>query len=287
MSKSWWFVFTLSLSFLAFSIIFVWSNFQFFDGKLHVVFCDVGQGDGIFIRTPEGSDLLMDGGPNNKILDCISRHTPFWDRDIELMLLSHPHQDHFGGEIGVINNYKVKSFISEDLKNITNGYKEFVRLIRDIPTRNVVRGDTADTSDGVKLKVLDPTREYLRKASPNGVINGDNASLVTLLSYGNFDVFLTGDAPIDEIIDSLSMVTSSIEVLKVGHHGSKTSTNAEVLRRTNPKLAVISVGKNNRYGHPSPEVLDVLKEHSLKYFRTDEDGEVELVSDGKTFEVRR
>ncbi|MDZ4227775.1 MAG: MBL fold metallo-hydrolase, partial [Candidatus Levybacteria bacterium] len=123
--------------------ILVYQNITYNDKKLHVVVCDVGQGDAIFIRTPQGSDILIDGGPDNSVLNCLGKHMPFWDRTIEVMILTHPHSDHFMGLFAVLNNYKVKSFAAEELINKTTGFASLMDKIKvqKIPIRFVFAGD--------------------------------------------------------------------------------------------------------------------------------------------------
>lgn len=260
--------------------IFLYQQSRFGDGKLHVIFCDVGQGDSILIRSPKGMDILVDGGPDDSVLSCLSNNMPFWDRTIELMILSHPHEDHYGGLISVLKRYSVLSFYTEKAESETQGYKKLKQVLTDnkIISKTVWAGDRFNLKDGVVLKTLWP--EYGSFTGSNKDLDKNGFSLVSLLTYNKFSVLLTGDAGVvvwDKIGDKLVPV----DVLKVPHHGSKTGMDREFLNLIRPKLAVISVGKNNRYGHPAKQALDLLKEFSIKILRTDMDGEVELVSDGK------
>lgn len=269
--------------------IFFYEQARFFDGKFHLVFCDVGQGDAIFLRTPSGVDILVDGGPNDSVLSCLSRHMPFWDRTIELALLTHPHADHFTGLIDVFNRYTVLSFHTEKLANKTAGFRHFSEELKagKIKSRFVSTGDTFRTKDGVVLRVLSPSQAFLSATAPGGNIeeSGEFASLVLIVSFGTFNVLLSGDSQIDGLGEALGGKLPPIEVFQVPHHGSKNGLNETLLEAIRPRVAVISVGKNNRYGHPSNEIVKILRDEDIKILRTDRDGEIEVVSDGEKWHV--
>lgn len=261
---------------------------KFHDGKLHVVFCNVGQGDAIYIRTPAGSDILYDGGPDKTVLDCLTDHQTFWDRSIELILLSHPHADHLVGLMAVMKRYAVSSFDTEELKNKTAMYEALLDLLekQHTQTRFVLAGDRFRTRDGVSIQVLSPTSIYLQETSPGGLIGEKKefASLIVQVSYGEFDVLLTGDSQKEAFLRP-EMQLESIDVLHVPHHGSGTGLDKHVLDILHPKLAVISVGKNN-YGHPNREIIRLLQAEGSKVVRTDKNGTIEIISDGKQWWVK-
>lgn len=281
--------------FLLLGYILVYQNIIYNDKKLHVVVCDVGQGDAIFIRTPQGADILVDGGPDDSVLNCLGRHVPFWDRTLELVMLTHPHADHFTGLFSVLKNYKVKSFASEDLSNQTIGFSSLMDKIKaqKIPLRFVFAGDKFKLKDGVRFEIVGPTEEFLRETSPGGTIgeSSEFASVETLIRYGKFSALLTGDSQASELEDAIQLFDSALEsstvsVLQVPHHGSKFGLNQEILDILNPKIAVISVGKNNKYGHPTAFILDLLKSKNIKTLRTDEIGDIEIISDGLSWKVK-
>lgn len=257
------------------------SFFSLPDTKLHLVFCDVGQGDAIYVRTPGGEDILIDAGPNDKVLACLGKHMPFYDRSIELVFLSHPQADHLNGLISVIERYNVDYFVSSGIGNTTEGYKKLAKLLseKNVLQKKVFAGEKIGL-DNVGLKILWPEKGgVLAATSPTDV---NELSLVLKLSYGQFDALLTGDAGQD-VQEQLALNPASRgewEVLKVPHHGSKTSLLASFLEEIKPALAVISVGKNS-YGHPAKETLEVLRNYEIKILRTDKDGEIEIISDGK------
>jgi len=268
----------LVLLFLLFTT-FSYQYFKFNDGKLHLIFCNVGQGDGIFIRSPKGLDIIVDSGPDDSILRCLSSHMPFWDRSIELAFLTHPHADHMTGFIEILKRYRVLSFNTENVSNNTKIYKVlFDNLSKNsIKVNFLTKGDSYSLSDGVKIKTLGPSREFLEKTSPTGEINESEGfgNLITLVSYGNFRAILTGDSQVEGLKDAI-FGSFPVEVLQIPHHGSKYGLNRELLEDFSPKLAVISVGKN-KYGHPSPYTLGLLNDLKIKYLRTDRNGDVEII----------
>lgn len=261
----------------------VYQYIHFYDGKLHVIFCDVGQGDGILIVTPDNKHILNDGGPDQKILDCLSRHLPFWDRKIDLMLLTHPHADHFFGMFDVLQRYHVKSFATEELDNKTASFQEFLKLLKakNVTQHQVLTGDKWQVGN-VQLEVVGPTEPYLHQTSPGGTIGESKefASVITQVSYGSFSVLLTGDSQVSGLESARDAITDNLTVLQSPHHGSKTGLDDQILTSLAPKVAAISVGVN-KYGHPSPETLALYKSHTIPFYRTDQEGDIEFVSDGK------
>lgn len=283
------FFLTATFLFLLLVATFAYQYFKFNDNKLHLVFCNVGQGDGIFIRTPKGSDIVLDGGPDDSILSCLSRRMPFWDRTIELAFLTHPHEDHMRGFDYISRRYKVLSFNTEELSNRTATYQTILKDIQDlkIKTRNVFQGDTFKLSDGLQIKVVGPSKEFIEKTSPNGEIGESRefGSLELLFSFGSFSALTTGDSQIEELNEAQQFLPK-VNVFQIPHHGSKYGADLPFLSSISPKLAIISVGKN-KYGHPSPEILKILNDLGIKTLRTDKNGDIEIVAD-KTgqFKVR-
>lgn len=266
----------------------VYQYFYFNDGRLHVVFCDVGQGDAIFVRTPNHKYILIDGGPDKSVLNCLAGHMGFWEHSLDMVMLTHPHLDHFMGLYYMLERYAVSSFNTERLVNRTGIFGEFQKKVEDkkIPERRVLAGDKYRIGD-VTIEVEAPTRELLARASPDGYIGetGELASLIMKISYKDFDLLLTGDAQSLALEQVVTDNHSSIDVLQVPHHGSDTGLSSVVLEKTDPRLAVISVGRGNRYGHPNKEVIEMLREAGVKALRTDQAGDIEIVSDGKMWRV--
>jgi len=270
------------------------------DDKLHLFFCDISQGDAILARH-KSSQVLIDGGRvrnSGKLLKCLARAMPFWDRKIEMVVATHPDEDHFGGLIEVARRYQIGVFLHNGLdKPDSWQFQKLKNLVieQEIYSRKAVAGERFRVSKmyfdilwpGVETK---PTKKIL----PKGFLNlesfsGDfnQQSIVLHLRFGQFDSLLTGDATVEvEQILAWRKKLFPVEVLKLGHHGSKTSTGEEILLATQPQLAIISVGENNHFGHPAPEVLERLKQYEIPYLRTDKQGTIEITSDGRKWEVK-
>jgi competence protein ComEC len=292
-------VFLMLICFVLLAGTAVYQYFHFNDGQLHVVFCDVGQGDAILLRTPANKYILIDGGPDRKVLDCLSKHMPFWQRTIDLVLLTHPHADHFFGMFYVLERYDITSFATEKLENKSASFQELMKMLkeRQISVKYVSQGDRwvlksaiDKKNENVALSILGPTKDFLERTSPNGSI-GDSkefASLVTELSYGSFHVLFTGDSQMGElgsIAAGLDYKSNPIGILQSPHHGSKTGLNQTIVQQIAPKLAVISVGQHNRYGHPNKGILDIFQQEKIPVLRTDKAGDVEFVSQGVGFAI--
>lgn len=278
-------LFILTLSAIFLFGLFVFQSLQYADGRLHVVFCNIGQGDGIFIRTPQGSDIVVDGGPDATILKCLEKHMPFWDRDIELVFASHPDADHITGLESILKSYTVKSFNTSQKLKGTAVFKRIQALIDQnrVPFKFIFANDTYTISDGVTIKTYWPTQEHVN-SDINGKLDANSFSLVQVLSFGNFKTLLTGDIEF-EILDKLFPSGSAFDIFKLPHHGSKTGVDANTFEIIKPSLSIISSGKNNRYHHPSLKVLELLKEFNLQYKNTAVVGEIEIVTDGTTSQI--
>ena len=273
------YIFIVLASGMALIFLFFYQTTKFSDKVLHVVFCDVGQGDGIFIRTPTGADIIVDGGPQNgKMLKCIARYMPFWDHEIELVFATHPDADHVGGLIQVLQNYKVDSFNTSTLAGSTITFNTLISLIKskNIPLRLISAGDKFDIGDGVSMTTLWPKPGYL-------ATDTNSYSLVQILKYGDFRALLTGDIPY-QILDTLNF-PDSFQVFKIPHHGSKTGVDDTTFHKIRAYFVPISVGLNNRYHHPHPSVIALLKKYNISYKRTDEAGSIEVVTDGKNTKI--
>jgi competence protein ComEC len=270
---------------------FIWTQP---DGKLHIVFCDVGQGDAAYIRFADGRDMLIDGGPDNgRVLTCLGRHMPFWDRHINMVLMSHPQADHIGGLPAVFERFSVDYFIRSDITNPTEGYQKLMDDItkKHVPVKFVIQGDHI-TIGPTTLSILWPSQEQIALMKPKDVLGVSTDSqtndgcAVLALRYGTFDAVFTGDADshIEAKYDQLQVFRDPVEVLKVPHHGSKTGMTLAFVDWLKPSLAVISVGKNS-YGHPSKEAVDMLQNVHSKVLRTDQKGDIEVISDGTNWKV--
>ena len=257
------------------------------DDKLHLSFLDVGQGDAILIQKGN-QQILVDGGPSSQAIGLeLGKKLPFWDRTIELMVLTHPSADHVTGLVEVLNRYKVKQALYPDLDFKSDIYDEWLRLIKakDIKYTIAQAGQQIDLGEGVIIKVLNPRRPLLTGTESDI----DNNGVVLRISTGKVSFLLTADIRQEAEFELLTHRADLSSVgLKVGHHGSDTSTTPEFLAVVNPQLAVISVGVDNRFGHPSPEVIDrlVARLGSENIYRTDEQGTIEFITDGERLWVR-
>ncbi len=266
-------IFKKPLFWLSLLLVLLWSFiFSLPDNKLHLVFCDVGQGDAILISYHQ-TQVLIDGGPDNKILECLSKKMPFWDKQIEIVILTHPEQDHFGGLIDVFERYSVRYFVSNGLRKSSASFTglEQSRKDKKVLSLTIKAGDKIKFSS-LQFLFLWPEKDYLKNDNLN------DSSVVLKLIYGDFEALLPGDIS-EKVEKLLDLPAGGLEILKVAHHGSKFSTSEEFLGKIKPKLAVISVGKN-RFGHPTPEVLERLNQVGARTLRTDRQGDIEIVSNG-------
>ena len=242
------------------------------DQRLKVIFLDVGQGDAALIM--QGSNqILIDGGPSGQILmEKLGRYVPFWDRKIEMVIATHPDQDHIEGLLGVMKNYRVDSLIETTVQSESQLYEKFEEVISEKQIQKIPAGAGMKIKfDQAEIEILGPMGEV-----PTGEVKDTNAySIVARLVFGQNSFLFTGDLSDNEeekLIQNHPDLTA--EVLKISHHGSKYATTNEFLDKVRPRDAVISVGKNNRFGHPTQEVLGKLKERKINIYRTDEAGDI-------------
>ncbi len=263
---------------LAITTGLVWTaTFAGSNGQLTVSVLDVGQGDAILIETPDGRHVLVDGGASGLVLaQRLGEELPFWERTIDLVALTHPQEDHMAGLIDTLERYDVRQVIASPYRSDSAGYHEWRALIDDqqIGYHEGTAGDTIDLGNGAMLRVLGPDGEMLPTDDAN------NESLVLKLTWRNVSFLLTGDIEVEAENELLrSGVDLHSTVLKVAHHGSATSSSAAFMQAVGPRLALVSVGANNPYGHPVPSVIQRLGEESL-VLRTDEHGTIEVSTDG-------
>lgn len=251
------------------------------DRLLHVYFLDVGQGDSEYIKLPDGKDILIDGGPDDKVLSELGKVMNFNDREINLMVLTHPHADHIIGLVDVLQRYKIDEIWQSGIDYPSAIYDKFKNAIQkdNINNKFVVAG-YSENFDGINFKVLYP----LASLKNQKIDNLNNASVVTQLDDNKFSVLFTGDAEQDvqkQILPELTKVT----VVKVAHHGSTNGALDDLYKITRPAIAVIEVGAKNTYGHPAPSTINLLKQYAIQIYRTDQDGTVEITSDGINYNV--
>ncbi len=263
-------------------------------GVLTVAFLNVGQGDSIFIEAPNGNQMLIDGGPDRSVLRELGKVMPFYDKDIDVVIATHPDADHISGLNDVLAKYKVSLFLEPGVLTDTNVYKELEKRILEKEKLNKIKkiearkGMVIDLGSGangkVVLEILYPILD------PRGM-ETNTASIVARLVYGENEFLLTGDSPanIENYLVSLDGAHGGkleSDVLKAGHHGSKTSTSENFVKSVSPQYAIISAGFENRYGHPHQDVLDNLNKFNIKILRTDLDGRIVFESDGMNIKLK-
>ena len=254
-------------------IFFAYFSYQIFVdvGRLQVIFLDVGQGDSILIQKGT-QQILIDGGPNGKTeLAELGKYLPYFDREIELVIATHPDRDHIAGLVDVAKNYKIDKVIATGAEKDTAVFKEWkdIREYNRIETLEALRGDEVDFG-GTKMRIIFPEGPVDPAAG-----DANNQSVVARIDYGDNSFLFTGDieSPAEkEILAGGENV--DVNFLKIAHHGSKYSSSAEFLDATSPGTAIISVGANNSYGHPAGETLEKLNSKNINILRTDEMGDI-------------
>jgi len=247
-------------------------------GILTVAFLDVGQGDAIFIESPTGKQILLDGGPDGSILSGIGALLPFYDRSIDMLIVSNPDKDHFAGFIDVLKNYQVGNIMEPGTIPNTEIYKIFKEFVREEGATSVLarRGMNIDLGGGAYLQILFPDRDV------SGLSTNDG-SIIAKLTYGDTSILLAGDTTqnIEKYLVDLDGSNLDVDVLKLAHHGSKTSSSEPLLAVTTPDYAIISAGLHNKYGHPHKEVIERLAKYNIPTLGTYEDGTIIFESDGE------
>ena len=257
------------------------------DGRMHVIFADVGQGDATLIVTPSARSVLVDGGPDREAAArLLGKALPFWDRSVDAVVLTHPHDDHVRGLVGVIERYDVEHIVHRNMQHDGASYDEWRRLVaQESATELEAVQGRRFTLDGVLFEVLWPPEEL-----PSGTSSDlNNASVVLRVSYGATSFLLPADIHSDAEARLVETASLDSDVLKVPHHGSRTSSSPAFLDAVSPAVAVISVDAESRHGHPHAEVVEALRARmsSENVILTSESGTVEFVSDGRSLTVSK
>ena len=265
--------------------VFAWQTLYLrsASGALNVYFIDVGQGDAVLIESPTRGRVLVDGGANRSILRELGRILPFGDKRIDVLLATHPDADHIGGLLEVVSRYDIGLFLETGMDAENDIDDELWRRLegREVTRLLARRGMALDLGDGALVRILFPDRD-VSDWDPN------DASVVARLDYGEDSFLLTGDAEIktENLLLRLGEDVLDTDVLKVGHHGSKTSSTWSFIKAVEPMYAVISAGKDNRYGHPHQSVLDTLSKVNAKILSTSELGTIHMRSFGSGVEIK-
>ena len=259
--------------------VFIWyAVYAETRGGLTIAFLDVGQGDAIFIESPNGNQILLDGGPNKKVLRELTEIMPFYDRSIDMIISSHPDKDHIAGLVEVARRYNVSAAMESGVNSNSAVYRELNKIIDEKEIQKIFarRGMRINMGEGTYIDILFPDRDVFG-------LETNTASIVAKLIYGNTSFMLTGDSPkaIEKYLVSIMGEALKSDVLKVAHHGSKTSTSESFLGYVSPKYSVISSGKNNRYNHPHKEIIELLNKFEIPILRADELGTIKMESNGE------
>lgn len=247
-------------------------------GYLSVTFLDVGQGDAIFIETPDGVQVLIDGGPTSAVLTKLSAQMSFFDTTLDMVIGTHPDLDHVGGLVDVLERYQVATILITESDGSSGAADMFTaNAHNETEDRLYARaGQSFALGASTTLTVLSP-------AGNPALLESNTGSIVVFLQYGDTAFVLTGDAPqgIEDYIVSQYGSQLKADVLKLGHHGSDTSSSAVFLKTVAPRYAVVSAGEDNRYGHPHPDVIERVETlTNAQILSTAELGSITFYSDG-------
>lgn len=271
----------LILGILVLLNIFIWLTVfrEEREGNLIVAFLDVGQGDSIYIEAPNGNQLLVDGGSGGQVIQALGKVMPVYDRSIDAILATHPDKDHIGGLPIVLSRFDVGKVFVSGAKSDTAVYQAFENKIEESGAEKIVarRGMRIWLSKNVYFDTLFPNVDVSKFKDTN------EASVVGKLTYKNKTFLLTGDSPvkIEQHLISLGGKNLQANVLKLGHHGSRTSTSESYLGFVSPEYAIISAGCKNSYGHPHKEVLALLDKFKISKLVTCDSGTVIFTTDGE------
>jgi competence protein ComEC len=250
-----------------------------------VAFLDVGQGDAIYIEAPNGVQVLVDSGQNAGVVRELGSVMPFWDRSIDIIIPTHADKDHIGGFPEILKRFDVETVYKSQTTSDTAIYREFLnQSSREGATILEAWADDTiilDQDAGVYLRILYPDRNVANDPK-------NEASTIVQLVHGEIEVLLTGDAGKD--IERLLLFEYGdfieSEILKIGHHGSKTSTDPQFISVVDPEYVVISAGEGNRYGHPHSNTMETLENHGTKILETSKEGTIVFKIDGQQIQIK-
>ncbi|GIK83399.1 MAG: metallo beta-lactamase superfamily lipoprotein [Patescibacteria group bacterium] len=298
----------------SFSIVFFFVTISsWWEKQLKITFCDVGQGDATLISVGS-TQLLIDAGPNQKVLTCLENQLPFWDRKIEFFILTHMDADHIGGAPEVLSYYQVDYVFMNPSNKKTSDFA----LLEEAVSRKMMSGtrrlysfigQSIVLDSLVSLTVINPNYDFPQVIQPIfsqteamlsdansqiieeklAKISENNLSIALLLTYKKVRIILPGDLEKDGELAVMPIgLPEQISILKAGHHGSKSSSTPGFISLLRPEITVISSGKNNAYGHPNPQVINTFRDFGVSIYQTSNSGDVTFVSDGYHFwEIKR
>ena len=252
---------------------------------LRVTFFSVGQGDSIFIETAQGHQILIDGGPNNKVVEKVSGELPFWDKTLDLVILTHPDADHITGLVSVLEQFEVENVLWTGVEKDTNIFASWTRALQAENANTMIarakKKIVWSQDPNTFMEIISPDEKTVQNAK---AVN--DTSIVVILQHGENSFLFPGDISqaVEQELVNLS-VRINTSVLKVPHHGSKSSNSENFLEAVSPEVAVIQVGSKNRYGHPTEEVLERFANFGIPVLRTDINGDILIKSNGKSISV--
>ncbi|MDO8743089.1 MAG: MBL fold metallo-hydrolase [Candidatus Azambacteria bacterium] len=262
---------------------------------LEAYFLDVGQGDSILIKTPKGQTMLIDGGPNNKVLEKLGKYLSPLRKRIDVIILTHPHADHVSGLVEVLRRYDVGLVILNGVYLKTDNYDQFLKAIEDNEVNVLIAeaGEAIHFDKNLEFDIIAPLKNladtaFNKQSEGFGAVSNDmnETSIVGKLIYNDFSIMFMGDATakIENQLLAYGVGLKS-DILKVGHHGSKYSSFPIFLKMVAPKAGIIEVGAKNFYGHPSPAALSRFKMFGINIFETGKNGDIRVFSDGFTTSI--
>ena len=251
------------------------------NGMLKVTFLDVGQGDATLIESPSGTQVLIDGGKGSVVLQRLSAHMGFFDKDLDMVVATHPDMDHIGGLIDVLDRYTVHTILMTENMGSTPTFETFIQKVKD-EHADIIYARTGQVFDLGKGAQGSTTFTILFPDHDPTNLESNMSSIVGRLVYGESEYMLTGDSPqeIETYLVSLYGDELSSDVLKAGHHGSRTSSSEVFVYAVHPQYVIYSAGKDNSYGHPHKEVTDLMIAHGIIQKNTADQGSISSVSDG-------
>ena len=263
---------------------------------LEMDFLNVGQGDAILIKTPKGQTVLIDGGPDNKVLEKLGKYLQPLQKRIDLIILTHPHADHVTGLIEVLRRYSVGLVILNGVYLKTDNYDQFLNAIEDNKVRVLVAeaGEAIHFDKDLEFDILSPNKNsaglvFNKNSESFGTVGNDvnDTSIVGKLIFNDFSIMFMGDATSKTENQLLLAYGNGLksDILKVSHHGSKYSSFPFFLKTVAPKAGVIEVGAKNFYNLPSPAALSRFAMLNINIFRTGQNGDIRVLSNGFTTNI--
>ena len=253
------------------------------NGNIEISYLDVGQGDAAYIRV-NGLDILIDAGPRSDADKLLKQLEEKNIDDFEIVIATHPHEDHIGGMTKVFEKYEVKSFYMPKVTSTTKTFENMMKAVSNeglkVKVKVINEGTSIDIGEGAKFIAYSPNKDTYD--------NLNDYSPIMKLTYGNKSFIFTGDAEKSVESEVLKSYANELkaDVIKFGHHGSSTSSTKEFIDAISPQYGIISCGVDNSYGHPHREILDIIKNMGIEAYRTDKQGQITITSDGNTIEVK-